>query len=91
MKLNKKQKQFLFDNYYATARVLDACVEPGWQNYFIKHFDWKLEDVQERWSGQKYGQLKLVDKEDKRVVYDYMVIFQGNDYFRLLKLAEKKA
>ncbi|MBP5468167.1 MAG: hypothetical protein J6Z11_02860 [Candidatus Riflebacteria bacterium] len=91
MKLNKFQKQFLFENYYATAKVLDACVEPGWQNYFIKHFDWKLEDVQERWSGQKYGQLKLVDKEDKRVVYDYMVIFQGNDYFRLLKLAEKKA
>ena len=38
-KLNKKQKQFLFDNYYVTAKVLDACVEEGWQNYFIKWFN----------------------------------------------------
>lgn len=85
MKLNKSQKQFLFENYYVDAQVLDACVEPGWMNYFIRCFDWKLEDVQERWSGQKYGQLKLVDKDDKRVAYDFMLIFQGNDYFRLLK------
>ena len=84
MKLSKKQKQFMFDHYYADAKVLDACIEDGWQNYFIKCFDWKLENVQERWSGQKYGQLKLIDKDDKRVVYDYMVIFQDNDY-ELLK------
>ena len=86
MKLNKKQKQFMFSHYYADARVLDAALEPGWQNYFIKCFDWKLVDISERWSGQKYGQLKLVDKEDKRVAYDYMVIFQNNDYEELLKL-----
>lgn len=99
MKLNKKQKQFLFENYYVDSRVLDAALEPGWQNYFIRCFDWKLVDIGERWSGQKYGTVKLVDngksimgKATKgEVDYTINLIFQGNDYFRLLKLAEKKA
>ena len=89
MKLNKTQKQFMFEHGYADAKVLDACVEPGWMNYFISKFDWKLEDVQERWSGQKYGQLKLYNREYKEVWYDYCVIFQNNDYFKLLKLGAK--
>ena len=42
MKLNNKQKQYLLDNGYVTAKVLDAVVEPGWKNYFIKSFDWEL-------------------------------------------------
>ena len=39
MKLNNKQKQFLFDNYYVTSKVLDALVYKGWQDYFIKNFN----------------------------------------------------
>lgn len=42
MKLNNKQKRYLLDNGYVTAKVLDAVVEPGWKNYFIKSFDWEL-------------------------------------------------
>ena len=97
MKLNKSQKQFLFENCYVDAQVLDAAVEPGWQDYFIKCFDWKLVDVGERWSGQKYGTLKFVDNgksimgnETKgEVCYNIGLIFQGNDYLRLLKLSKK--
>ena len=42
MKLNNKQKQYLLDNNYVTAKTLDAAIEPGWKNYFIKSFDWEL-------------------------------------------------
>ena len=89
MKLNKQQKQFLFDNYYVTARVLDAAVEPGWKDYFIKCFNWSLANMWEGKSGQKYGTLKLIDKKDKDFTYDIGLIFQGNDYFKLLNLTKK--
>ena len=89
MKLNKSQKQFLFENCYVDAPVLDAAVEPGWMNYFIRCFDWKLVDVGERWSGQKYGTLKLIDKDDSDFTYNISLYFQGNDYLRLLKLSKK--
>lgn len=89
MKLNKSQKLFLFDNCYVDAQVLDAAVEPGWMNYFIRCFDWKLVDVGERWSGQKYGTLKLIDKDDSDFTYNISLYFQGNDYLRLLKLSKK--
>lgn len=97
MKLNKKQKQFLFDNYYVDSRVLDAALEPGWQDYFIRCFDWKLEDINRREVGsrQYYGTLKLIDngksimgKATKgEVDYTIDLIFQGNDYETLRKVA----
>jgi hypothetical protein len=85
MKLNKSQKQFLFEHCYVDAQVLDAAVEPGWMNYFIRCFNWKLEDVRERWSGQKYATLVLEDKDDKEFNYKFTIIFQDNDYMKLLK------
>jgi len=42
--LNNTQKQWLFDRHYMTAKVLDACVEPGWQDYYINCFNWMLDD-----------------------------------------------
>ena len=89
MKLSKQQKEFLFKNGYVDAQVLDADTEPGWQNYFIKYFNWKIEDVRERWSGQKYGTLKLIDKDDKDFTYEFMLIFQNDDYNRLLEAGKK--
>ena len=89
MKLNKSQKEFLFKNCYVDAKVLDAAVEPGWQNYFIRCFNWNLVDVKERWSGQKYGTLRLVDKDDKDFVYEFTLIFQNNDYETLTNLGGK--
>ena len=44
LQLNNLQKQWLFDRHYVTAKVLDACVEPGWQDYFINYFNWNIFD-----------------------------------------------
>jgi hypothetical protein len=85
MKLTNKQKEWLFDNGYVTAKVLDAVVEPGWKNYFIKSFDWELAGV------DRYGleRLYLIDKgkwniKDKgEIVYTIGLIFQDNDYNEL--------
>lgn len=82
MKLNNKQKQFLFDNYYVTAKVLDALTYKGWENYFIKSFDWELvgKDI--------YGfeRLYLKDKKSKDIEYTVGLNFQDNDYQKLLKI-----
>ena len=42
--LHNEQKKFLFDNGYVTSKTLDACVEPGWQEYFIKNFNWLIDE-----------------------------------------------
>ena len=82
MKLNNKQKQYLLDKGYVTAKTLDAAIEPGWKNYFIKSFDWEL--VGKDWSGLE--KLYLVDKGkfDKRdkgnIVYTIGLNFQDDDY-----------
>jgi len=85
MKLNNKQKQFLFDKHYITAKVLDALVEDGWQNYFIKSFDWELagKDI--------YGfeRLYLKDKKSKDIEYIAGLLFQGDDYNKLLEIKSK--
>ena len=82
MKLNNKQKQYLLDNGYVTAKTLDAAVEPGWKNYFIKSFDWELVGK------DRYGleRLYLIDKgkwdiKDKgEIVYTIGLNFQDDDY-----------
>ena len=85
MKLNNKQKQYLLDNGYVTAKTLDAAIEPGWKNYFIKSFDWEL--VGKDWSGME--KLYLIDKGkfDKRdkgnIVYTIGLIFHDDDYKEL--------
>lgn len=82
MKLNKSQKQFLFDNYYVTAETLDACVESGWKDYFIKYFDWSLEGK------DQYGfeKLYLIDKNSKDIEYRLGLNFQGSDFKTLKNL-----
>ena len=82
MKLNKSQKQFLFDNYYVTAETLDAYVEPGWKDYFVKYFDWSLEGK------DQYGfeKLYLIDKKSKDIEYRLGLNFQGSDFETLKSL-----
>jgi len=84
-KLNKKQKQFLFDNYYVTAKVLDAATLPGWQNYFINEFDWTLEGK------DQYGfeKLYLKDKGTDDIEYRVGLIFQNDDYAKLISTKSK--
>ena len=82
MKLNKKQKQFLFDNGYVTAKVLDACVEKGWQDYFIQTFDWVLED-----KPNQYGLLTLhLVAANGDYYYNIGINFQGEDKLKMLNL-----
>ena len=80
-KLNKKQKQFLFDNYYVTAKVLDACVEEGWQNYFIKWFTWELSLNEDMYG---FNRLYLRDKDNGDIEYTIGLNFQNNDLQTLL-------
>ena len=80
-KLNKKQKQFLFDNYYVTTKVLDACVEEGWQNYFIKWFNWELSLNEDMYG---FNRLYLKDKDNGDIEYTIGLNFQNNDLQTLL-------
>ena len=82
-KLNKKQKQFLFAHYYVTAKVLDACVEEGWQDYFIKFFDWQLNLELDHFG---FNKLYLVDKDTKDYSYIIGLNFQENDLQTLLNM-----
>jgi len=81
MKLNKKQKEFLFEKYYVTAKVLDACVEDGWQNYFIKWFNWELKTELDQYG---FHRLYLKDKDDGTIEYTIGLNFHDND-LELLK------
>ena len=84
MKLNNKQKQFLFDNYYVDAKVLDALTYKGWQNYFIKNFTWKLDTDLNHWNMRT---LQLVDKKQSDYVpYSVDLNFQGDDFNKLKNL-----
>ena len=81
--LNKNQKVFLFENYYITAKSLDACVERGWQDYFMDYFQWELD-----LDFDKYGfrTLKLKHIENETYLdFDYVIglNFHGNDLKQL--------
>ena len=86
MKLNKNQKRFLFDKNYITAKVLDSLTYKGWENYFIKNFDFELAGK------DRYGleKLYLKDKKTKDIEYIVELIFQNDDYKKLLEIKSKK-
>ena len=90
MKLNKKQKQFLFDNYYITAKVLDAAVEEGWKDFFIKCYDWSLEGKDQYGFEKLYlidnGKSALGNLTKGDICYRIGLNFQDDDYNRLLSL-----
>lgn len=90
MKLNKAQKQFLFAHGYVTAKSLDACEEFGWQDYYIREFDWKLNGKDRR----GFDQLLFVDKGKSfptckgQVCFETGLNFQNSDYDKLLALGK---
>lgn len=79
--LNNEQKRFLFEKGYVTSKVLDACVEPGWQEYFIKNFNWLIDDTN---NGGWYG-ISIVSKSDNRYRYDNMLNLR-KDFKKLMTL-----
>lgn len=87
IKLNNAQKQFLFDNCYVTAKVLDACTENGWQKYFMKNFVWELQDTKLMENGTQYiATLTLTNKELNEVWYRMELYIWDDDYFELTSL-----
>lgn len=82
--LNEKQKRWLFENDYVTAKVLDACIEQGWREYYINYFDWKL-DLELDMFG--FNRLWLVDKDEpKSRPLGTGLNFQDDDFQKLLAL-----
>lgn len=82
IELINKQKQFLFDKGYVNSKVLDACIEEGWQEYFKEEFEWILETQQDSWG---FRPLRLYDKGlQGDYVYQIDLNFQGDDLIKLL-------
>ena len=82
MKLNNKQKRHLLDSGCVTAKALGAQEEPGWENRFVKDFDWELAG-KDRCGLER---LHLIDKgkrniRDKgEIAYTIGLNFQDCDY-----------
>ncbi len=86
MELNEKQKQFLFDKKYITSKMLDALVYEGWQNYFIKNFDFEMTEFKGR--QKSLYELELVEKETGVDAYNLLVnIYDKEDLKTFLSLA----
>lgn len=85
MKLNDKQKQFLFDKKYITSKMLDALVYEGWQNYFIRHFNFEATKFLRQ---EGLYELDLVEKETDVYSYNLVVnIYNKEDLKAFLSLA----
>ena len=80
-KLNNTQKRFLFDNCYVTSKVLDACVEPGWQEYFIRSFNWLIDER----SNDGWYRISIVDKNDTTNRNDNILNLR-DDFAKLMSL-----
>ena len=89
MKLNDKQKQFLVDWGYITPKTLDSLTHKGWENYFIKNFDWELDLHLNKW---RMNDLVLTEKVpsypeiDYEIKYNVMLNFQGGDLSDMLNI-----
>lgn len=85
--LNATQKRFLFKQHYVTAKVLDAAVEEGWQDFYINCFDWEL-DLE--YNNYGFRDLKLVEKDPllpgDPIIHTIGLNFHDDDLDTLLKL-----
>lgn len=85
MKLNNKQKRYLLDSGCVTAKALGVAAEPGWENSFVKDFDWELAGRDrcglERLHLIDKGKRKIKDKG--KIVYTIGLNFQDGDYKEL--------
>ena len=79
--LHNEQKKWLFENGYVTAKVLDACVERGWQDYFINYFNWLIDNE----SNNGWYKLMLQSKDNGNVMYTVDVNLRKN-YTKLMAI-----
>ena len=83
MQLNDNQKKFLFENYYVTSKTLDSLTYEGWENYWIKNFDFELDTNLNRWNMRT---LKIFDKESLKIFIETDLNFQENDFEVLIEI-----
>ena len=83
MQLNDNQKKFLFENYYVTSKTLDSLTYEGWENYWIKNFDFELDSYLNNWNMRT---LKITDKENPKYFIEVELNFQENDFDTLLEI-----
>ena len=83
MQINDNQKKFLFENYYVTSKTLDSLTYEGWENYWIKNFDFELDTNLNRWNMRT---LKIFDKESLKIFIETDLNFQENDFEVLLEI-----
>ena len=81
--LNDNQKKFLLKEYYVDAQALDACRERGWEDYFIKYFNWVLELELNCWNMRL---IQFIDIETNEIIIEYNLNFQNDDFDKLLKI-----
>jgi hypothetical protein len=81
--LNNNQKWFLFDKNYVDQNALDAAIYDGWEEHFIRNFDWELTLELNRWRLRK---LVLKAKDTGITLYTIELNFRNNDLQKLLNL-----
>lgn len=84
IRLNDKQKEFLFQEQYVTKKVFDSLSYVGWEKYYIKNFYWKLDLDYNRWN---MNTLVLINKDTGEEDFNINLNFQGNDLNKLMKIS----
>ncbi len=88
MKLNDKQKQFLFDKGYITAVVLDAAVEDGWMEHYITRYEWDLGHTPNQYGGYElnFYEVDLADKGIFQSIEEFEIFLTDEDIDQLIML-----
>ena len=92
IKLNKKQKMFLFENYYITSKMLDSLLYKGWENYWTDYFNWELDIEPDNYGWyaieiiEKKSEIKLNGVLVEKTKFNFDLNFQDNDLETLLNL-----
>jgi len=79
--LHNEQKQWLFDKGYVDAKVLDACVENGWQTYYVNCFNWLVDNE----GNNGWYHLILQSKESGNISYNIEINLR-KDYEKLMSI-----
>lgn len=85
MKLNNNQKRFLFENNYLDAKCLDSLTHKGWEEYWINNYDFELDLNLNGWNMRT---LTLIDKDNMCRNIEIDLIFQNDDFNKLLSIKE---
>lgn len=88
MKLNDKQKQFLFDEGYLPAAALGAVVEDGWMDHFINQYEWDLGHAPNQYGAYEliFYDKDLLDKDIFQSIEELEIFLTDEDLDQLITL-----